>query len=77
MCRNIFIQTRNKLIKYENNEYIIKNDDDALLNYLLDSFNRWFIDGVLVLDDDGYINKNMSFNETININEKLNILKCP
>jgi hypothetical protein len=77
MCRNIFIQTKNKLIKYENNEYIIKNDDDALLNYLLDSFNRWFIDGVLVLDDDGYINKNMSFNETININEKINIIKCP
>lgn len=77
MCRNIFIQTKNKLIQYENNEYIIKNEDDALLNYLLDSFNRWFIDGVLVLDDDGYINKNMSFNETININEKIKILKCP
>ena len=77
MCRNIFIKTKNKLIKYENNEYIIKNDDDALLNYLLDSFNKWFIYGVLVLDDDGYINKNMSFNETININEKINIIKCP
>lgn len=77
MCRNIFIQTKNKLIKYDNNEYIIKNEDDALLNYLLDSFNRWFIDGVLVLDDEGYINKNMSFNETININEKIKILKCP
>jgi hypothetical protein len=77
MCRNIFILTRKKLIQYDNNEYLIKNDDDALLNYLLDSFNRWFIDGVLVLDDDGYINKNMSFNETININEKINILKCP
>lgn len=77
MCRNIFIQTKNKLIKYDNNEYLIKNDDDALLNYLLDSFNRLFIDGVLVLDDDGYINKNMSFNETININEKINIIKCP
>jgi len=77
MCRNIFIQTKNKLIKYENNEYLIKNEDDALLNYLLESFNRWFIDGVLVLDDEGYINKNSSFNETININEKINISKCP